>query len=82
MLTVSVSGALNSKRIPARTCLDETEVVSVLEEIARTSPLHSRDVADAKAFWTPERIREDIQGFGICEILICGGFYVVTITSV
>lgn len=41
--------------------------------------LHKAETLRAFKFWTPDVIRDDLDLCGRCDIVICGGHYIITL---
>lgn len=41
--------------------------------------LHRDEAQRAFEFWTPDEIKGDLETFGQCDIVMCGGYYCITL---
>ncbi len=48
-------------------------------DIYERDTLHSAEAQRAFEFWTPDEIKGDLETAGRCDIVMCGGHYVITL---
>lgn len=51
-------------------------------DIYEQDKLHEDEARRAFAFWTPDEIKSDLDACGQCDIVLCGGYYCITIKRV
>ena len=48
-------------------------------DIYERDNLHSEEAKRAFQFWTPDEIKGDLDTCGQCDIVLCGGYYCISI---
>ena len=81
--TVEISGSHNRQDIAAPTGAISRDaaiqaLLGTMLDIYERDKLAGADAKRAFEFWTPDEIRNDLETAGRCDIVICGGFYVLT----
>ena len=81
--TIEISGSHNRQDIIAPTGAINCDaaiqaLLGAMLDIYERDNLAGADAKRAFEFWTPDEIRNDLETAGRCDIIICGGFYVLT----
>jgi hypothetical protein len=81
--TIEIGGSHNRHDIAAPTGAISRDaaiqaLLGAMLDIYEADKLAGADAQRAFEFWTPDEIRNDLETADRCDIVICGGFYVLT----
>ena len=81
---LALEGSITRKvRMPMHYRKTEREAAqwarALLISVAESDDMHRANIAETLEFWTVDEIVSDLEACGVCDMLVCGGFYSLSI---